>query len=400
VTEGPASIPRRDRGTRSIAAALVALTCVALLGFVVAKRSRAVVSSQTEVESGVPHVEGRNVVFSSAFGERVGLKTEPVRRSRLTPVVSVPGAVTFDAQHVSAAGTRIRGFVRQVFKVEGDVVRKGEALAEIESGELGNAQAEIAAIAAKKRAAERNASRESDLLAQGLTTAREEEVARAELEQQTAMLAAASQRAAALGGATARGLGTYLVHSPMDGTVVRRSISAGQSVDADLIAFEIADLKYLWIELHVFEREIGNLRLGDRAEITPAGAGQQKLEGKVAYVGQVIDMSTRSGEVRLKAENAAGLLRPGQSVFARVHPALLAREALSVPMSAITYVDGRPHVFVGPRAEDGGSLTRVRVVQVKVGMNDGDRQEIVEGLVEGDDVVVAGVFALKSELFR
>ncbi|MEO6420671.1 MAG: efflux RND transporter periplasmic adaptor subunit [Polyangiaceae bacterium] len=351
-------------------------------------------------EQDIPHVEGHAIVFSEKFAARAGVKAVPVVRTPLTPVVQVPGTVTFDSAHVSAAGTRIRGFVRHVFKVEGDAVKKGEPLAEIESVELGSAQAEFAVAAAKKRAAERNAARESDLLAHSLTTAREEEVARSELEEQKAMLAAASQRVGALGGAATGARGTYLVHSPIQGTIVERGISAGQSVEADLVAFRLAELDYLWIELHVFEREIGDLHRGDHVEITPAGDRQKKIEGTVTYVGEVIDPVTRSGEVRVKFDNTERVLRPGQSVVARVRPATLAREALVVPVVAITYIDGRPHVFSVDVPDAAGAITRVLVTEVKLGMSDGEQQEIVRGVVEGQKVVTVGVFALKSELFR
>ncbi len=348
----------------------------------------------------IPRVEGRAIVFSPEFAGRAGVKAVPVVRESLTPVVRVPGAVTFDSAHVSAAGTRIRGFVRHVFKVEGDAVKKGEALAEIESVELGSAQADVAVAAAKRRAAERNATRESELLAHRLTTAREEEIARSDLEEQSAMFAAASQRVGALGGAAIGARGTYFVHSPIQGTIVERGISAGQSVEADLVAFRLAELDYLWIDLHVFEREIGDLHRGDRVEITPAGDRQKKIEGTVTYVGEVIDPATRSGQVRVTFDNTARILRPGQSVVARVHPATLARDALVVPVVAVTFIDGRPHVFVVDGPDRAGAITRVRVTEVKLGVSDGEQQEIVHGVLEGERVVAEGVFALKSELFR
>lgn len=383
-----------------IIAGIVALAAVAA-GAAATKQSRSSEHQVLPAEQDVPHVEGQTIVFSQGFAERAGVKASPVARASLTPIVQVPGAVTFDSAHVSAAGTRIRGFVRHVFKVEGDAVKKGEALAEIESVELGNAQAEVAVAAAKKRAAERNAARESDLLAHSLTTAREEEVARSELEEQKAMLAAASQRVGALGGTTTAGArGTYLVHSPIQGTIVERGISAGQSVEPDLIAFRLAELDYLWIELHVFEREIGDLHRGDRVEITPAGDRQKKIEGTVSYVGEVIDTSTRSSEVRVKFDNTARVLRPGQSVVARLHPGSLARDVLVVPVAAITYIDGRPHLFLVDCPNPAGIVTRVLAKEVTLGMNDGDRQEIVQGVSETQYVVVEGVFALKSELFR
>lgn len=342
----------------------------------------------------LPKLEGGAISFSPAFAQRSGMKIAAVEQTALVPVVQVVGTVDFDSEHVAAAGTRIRGFVKKVLKVEGDRVTKGEALAEIESTELGQAQAQVSVVAARKKAAERNAKREAGLLAANLTTAREEELARAELEEQVAMLTAATHHVAALGGAANGQLGTYFVRAPIGGTVVQRFVAAGQSVESDLVAFRVADLDHLWIELSVFEREIGAIRVDDRVELTPTGAADTKLEGRVAYVGEIIDPDTRVAEVRVKVENTARLLRPGQSVVARIRPASLSRVVPTVPVSAVTYVDGHPTVFVAE------SDTRVRVREIKLGRTDGVRHEIVEGLAVGQRVVSDGVFALKSELFR
>jgi cobalt-zinc-cadmium efflux system membrane fusion protein len=390
----------RGRGAKAAAVAVAIAVAAIGVGVGVAKyRGREAHAAPTAATvPDLPRLEGKTIVYSDAFSRRAGIELAPVEEAPLTPVVQVVGTVTFDSEHVSAAGTRIRGFVTRVFKVEGDPVKKGEALAEIESTELGNAQAQVAVVEARKSAAERNARREAELLAQSLTTAREAELARAELEEQKAMLGAATHQVAALGGRVPGKLGTYLVYAPIGGTVVSRSVAAGQSVESDLVAFRVADLDHLWIELSVFEREIGSIRVGDVVDIRPTGESAQRLEGTVAHVGEVIDRTNRSGEVRVKVQNVrvdgARVLRPGQSVVARIRPGALARVATTIPDGALTYVDGRPTVFV---VEGDG---RVAVREVELGRTDGTRQEIKAGLAVGQRVVARGVFALKSELFR
>ncbi len=380
---------------RWVLVAVAASSAVALAaGMWTFVRHRAPVNAQAVAQRDVPRLEGRSVVFSAAFATRAGVKTTEVERTALTPSVQVVGTVTFDSKHVAAAGTRIRGFVTKVMKVEGDKVNKGDALAEIQSAELSHAHAQVAVVAAKKSAAERNAKREADLLASSLTTAREEERARAELTEQRAMLTAASQHLAAIGGPGAGGFGTYYVRAPMAGTIVKRSIASGQSVESDLIAFRVANLDQVWIELAVFESEIGSIRPDDIAEITPTGGAFGKIAGKVAYVGDVIDPDARSAIVRVKVDNQSRQLRPGQSVVAHIRPTALSRVVTTIPVGAVTYVDGRPTVFVAERE------TQVSIVEVKLGRSDGDRQEITEGLTVGQRVVSEGVFALKSELFR
>jgi cobalt-zinc-cadmium efflux system membrane fusion protein len=375
-----------------VAGLVAALVLVGLL-----VRGRGTASAKTEsapAKRDVPYLEGKAIAFSPGFRDRAGIKTVTVGRVPLTPVVKVVGTVSFDPEHVSAVGTRIRGFVRRVHKVEGDAVEKNEILAEIESAELGQAQADVAVAVANKRAADLNNKREEDLAAKNLTTAREAEVAKATLDQQAAMLNAARQRVAALGGDGAGQFGVYFVRAPLKGTVVERHVAAGQSVEGNLIAMRVANLDQLWIELSVFERDIGAIRTHDTVEIITGAEGSQRIQGRVAHVGEVISLETRSADVRVEVDNKTRALRPGQSVRAAIHASGPARVVLSVPQSAITYVDGKATVFVAE------SDTRVVPTEVKLGGTDGSNQEILEGVKDGAVVVSDGVFALKSELFR
>ncbi len=318
----------------------------------------------------VPRVEGERIAFSDTFAKRIGLETAEVRLGPLTPVISVVGTVALDPEHLAAVGTRLRGLVRSMHKFEGDDVKKGELLAEIDSAELGEAQASVRMLGAQRDAAKMNAEREQQLLERQLSTAREAEVAMAELKKYDALQKAAQQRVRALSGQSGEGnpaLGRYSLRSPIDGTIIDRGISTGQSVEADLVAFRIANLDY------------PNLR----------------IEGRVEHIGAQINPDTRSADVRIEIDNRSRSLRPGQAVTAEIHASKAATgPVLVIPTSAVTVVDGQPTVFVseGP--------TTVRTVPVQLGQASENEQQVLSGLKEGQRVVVKGVFALKSELFR
>jgi cobalt-zinc-cadmium efflux system membrane fusion protein len=212
------------------------------------------------------------------------------------------------------------------------------------------------------------------------------------------MLGAAQQKVAALGGNTRPSnvvLGAHEVRSPIAGTVVERYVAPGQFVEGQLVAFKVANLDHLWIELDVFERNLSRVAVGDKAELRPLSAGADTLQGRVAKVGSRIDQETHSAKVRIEVENRDRRLRVGQAVKATIHCSggKLAPRPL-IPTRAITFVDGEPRVFVavGPHA--------VRVSRVRLGANDGDETEIMDGVGETDEVVTDGAFALKSELFR
>jgi cobalt-zinc-cadmium efflux system membrane fusion protein len=339
-------------------------------------------------------------MLTPRFKERLGLKTVAILQQPLTPVVRVPGTVDFDPRHVAAVGTRLTGLVRGVARFEGDAVKRGDLLGTIDSPELGSAQASVLEFRAQHRAAELNLDRERDLAAQGLTTTREVEQAAATLEEYRSKLNAAEQRVSALGGTIpskkgGRVIGVHELRAPLDGTVVERHVNAGQSVEGQLTAFRIADLDHLWIELAVFERTLPSIHKGDPVHLSPLTQADDPIAGQVAHVGEQVDPATRTAVVRIEVDNRARKLRPGQAVTATIRTSSAASAPVCVvPQSAITYVDGAPTVFVAE------TDLRLVATRVEIGNGDGQVREVLSGVSAGQSVVVEGVFALKSELFR
>lgn len=388
----PGPEPVRAGRTIWFVAAAVAVLAAGGGGYVLLGPKKAAVA-----ESGardVPTREGNAIVFSKAFATRAEIKTERVRRAPLVPTIRVVGTVNFDPARVAAIGTRLRGVVRRTAKYEGDEVKAGEVLAEIDSADLGEAQAGLLTNRAQAEAAEVNAKRERGLLDRQLTTAREAEVADTTLRSQAAMLSASEQRVRALGGTTGGALGVHVLKAPIAGTVVMRRVEPGQAVEANVTAYKVADLSRLWVELAVTEQSLTQVRHGDRVSVAPVSDPTKAIIGRVAHVGEVIDLSTRTADVRVEIDNTGHVLRVGQSVFATIDASGPAHEALMVKRDAVIFVDGKPTVF---RAE---SETRVVPVPVRLGTSNETDIEILDGIGEADTVVTSGAFYLKSELFR
>lgn len=387
----------RGRGSsktrlRDLAIALVLSAIAAVAAFVAARRPAAAPSAAVRAE--LPKHSGNSIEFTAELRDSADIATEPAVRGPLAPLITVVGEAAFDPTLVAAVGARGSGIVREVRYVEGNVVRRGDVLAVIESPGLAEAQADERIAVAKKRAATLNAERERTLLDQGLTTAREFEQADAELAEQTALLQAAHERVAALGGAGREKTGASEVRAPVSGVVAERSIAPGQSIGPGLVAFRVGSLDRLWVLLRVYERHLEPLREGDAVEIRPLADTDRVIDGKVAHVGSVVDPETHTADVRVEVANEARLLRPGQAVKATIRASGGARTALSVPASAITSVDGVPTVFVAE------TPTRFAARKVELGIDAGDRVEVKSGIKEGEAVVSKNVLFLKSELFR
>ena len=340
----------------------------------------------------VPHLEGKWIRYSPEYAKRSGVVIAAPAEGSLSPIVSVTGTVTFDPQRVAALGSRIAGRVRRVAKQEGDRVEPGEVVVEIESAEVGNAQAAIVAAKARAFAANADDERQRALFEQHAASQREAEQAHQAALVAKAELAAAEQRVRAMG-AVGSDAGVIFLKSPIAGKVVEIKASRSQFVEPTFTVARVASLDRVWIELAVFEREVGHIHAGDAVEISPQTNQGVVLEGHVAQVGDVIDLETRSAPVRVVVDND-GSLRPGQSVLAKIRTKSTTGTALLAPLDAVTSVDGKPTVFV---AHDD---TSVEPRTVTLGPRDASHVVLAAGVERGERIVTSGVFALKSEVFR
>jgi cobalt-zinc-cadmium efflux system membrane fusion protein len=383
----------RPRLLRAAVIATVALGA-ALGAFAIVTRTKVEsVASAASSSRDVPRIDGKWIRFSPEFAKRAGIAVERAEVLALQPMISVTGTATFDPKAMAAIGARISGRVRRVFKYPGDAVKRGDVLAELESAELGQAQAAVLGARAQVEVTTANETREKQLAEARISSQRDYELARASAQAARAELHAAEQKVRALGGATGGEIGILPLTSPIDGKVMELHVSRGQSVEPSHTAFKVANVRTLWIELAVFERDLGHVRQNDPVEISPQTNLHMVVHGTVAHVGDVINLDTRSAPVRVAIDNKDEKLRPGQSVSARIHTQT-APESLGLPREAVTTVDGKATVFVMH------DETSVEPRAVVLGAKDGTRVEVKQGLEAGERVVVKGVFALKSEVFR
>ncbi|MEO8797027.1 MAG: efflux RND transporter periplasmic adaptor subunit, partial [Polyangiaceae bacterium] len=243
-------------------------------------------------------------------------------------------------------------------------------------------------------AATANEARETQLAEARVSSVRDAELAHANASAAKSELVAAEQRVRALGGTAGGEIGVLTLRSPIAGRVIEMNVSRGQSVEPSLTAARVADLSRVWIELAVFERELGRIRPGDTVEISPQTNASKVVSGTVAHVGEVINLDTRSAPVRVVVDNDQEALRPGQSVLAHIHVAMAADTTLLLPRDAVVSIDGKSTVFVSH------DETSVEPRAVEIGAGDEKRVEILSGLEPDERVVVTGVFSLKSEIFR
>jgi cobalt-zinc-cadmium efflux system membrane fusion protein len=383
-------VPRKSR--RGFYLLLGGGALLAIAGAVVAFRG----SDKAVAPSRPPEValEGGHIRFSEAFARRHHVEAVKVAEAELSPTLSVTGTVRYDPRKFAAIGARSTGRIRRVYKIMGDRVKPGDVLADIESADLGRAQANAEGLRAKEVVALSNAQREQHLAAARVTSAREAELAKADHDALRAERRAAEKTVAALGAHVGGEVGVLKLRSPIAGRVLMTKASQGQTIEPSDTLFEVADLSTLWVELVIFERDLNRVHAGDAVEILSASRTADMVKGTLVHVSDVVDPVSRSAIGRVDVDNRLGLLRPGQSTSARIRHRATGEHSLLVPKTSITFVDGKPTAFL---------LVSPGLVEphaVDLGSDDGERVAVRQGLRAGDSVINDGLFALKAEIFR
>jgi membrane fusion protein, heavy metal efflux system len=391
--EGPLAASRTPPRLRGwLVGVAIALTA-GTLAFLMTHRSGAQAGKKADVRD-VPRLDGAWIRFSSDYAKRSKIDFAAGKLAPLSPLINVTGTLTFDPERVAVIGARVAGRVRRILKFPGDTFATGETIIELESVEFGKAQAALLAARARAAAAVANHKREAQLAEARVSSRRDAELAAATAAAATAELAACVQRLHAFGG-TLRGEPSILpLASPLAGTLVELNVFRGQSVGPSLTLARVADLSQLWVELAVYESDLGRIREQDAVEISPQTNAKTVVRGTVAQVGDVIDLESRTAPVRIEVDNQDRALRPGQSVVAKIHATASPRKVLLIPQNATISIDGKPMVFVAH------GETSVEPRSLVLGARDATRVEVISGLSPSERIAVSGVFALKAETFR
>ncbi len=350
-------------------------------------------------------------------GEIVELAPEAVRNAQiqtveatsraLSTILTAPARITFSQTGVARVAPRVPGMLDQISVRLGQTVKKGAVLGWIESPELGRARADYLAAATRARAAEDNHRREKELLAKGITSEREMREAETASAAARGDLIAAEARLHALG-LTDEDLerarlddhpsARFPARSPIEGTVVEITGTIGQSVESTTHLFTVGDLSVLWVVLDVSESQLRHVAPGQQVDVSVEAIPGRRFEGRIEYVGDVVEVQTRTTEVRVAVPNPDRALKPGMFATAQVSAPSKATDGLPsrvvVPREAVQKMGEAQVVFV-PLGEG-----RFRPVKVETGSDSGKDVEILNGLEPGTTVVARGAFVLKSQLAK
>lgn len=323
----------------------------------------------------------------------------PVMRKPVNGHINATATVEPDAGAVAHITSRIPARVVKLVAQPGQYVKAGDTLAILSSVEMGQAKADYLKARSLEGIAGQNLKREQDLYAKKIAPMKDVLEARAAHDSALAqykstretlrLLIPAEELSRLDWSENGHLLSEFPLVSPIDGTLVKRNLTIGAMVDREQEPLVVINLDHVWVLAGVFEHDLSGLGVGDTAKVTVDAYTGKTFEGKVTYIGDEIDRSSRTVQARIEVPNPGHLLKPG--MFARAEIGETdTRLVLAAPESAVYELAGRKVAFVQTAPDS------FAVRPVTIGNAGSGTVEVLSGLHEGDRVVSHGGLVLKT----
>jgi len=348
------------------------------------------------------------------------IETETVALSPIAAIIPATGKILVPEDRMANIGPVHDGRILRLYAGQGSNVKKGQKLADLESADIDDAEADyLKALADYDNARKTSAAElklaqstydrtkmlyEKTITAQKNLQAAEHDLEVAKASGESSVAGAKATLTSARRHLLILGLkdsdidalanksslaAVFSLNSPIAGTVIERNATIGATVSSDSNLFKIIDISRVWIDANVFEKDLERVRGGQEVKVSVPAFPGASFSGRVILVNSVVDPDTRTVKVRTEVPNADGRLKP--EMFANVQIITdLHKTSTSIPQSAVLNDGDKTVVFI---AEGSGYKKQ----QVSVGLQNNDRVEIVSGLNAGDKVVVKGNYLLLQQ---
>ena len=328
--------------------------------------------------------EAGAVQIDPSMAHNMGVRTQPALRMDFAHSVRTVGEVHFNEETLYIVSAKISGWVETLHvDYEGQAVDEGAPMLEIYSPELVTTQQDfLLALRAYQKAAERgNRSLQDDAM-QLLESAR-------------ARLANWDIPQAAVEKLESSGViqKTVPLHAPTTGVVIDKDVVQGAYINAGDNLYRIADLSTVWVHASVYERDIAWLSVGLAATMELSQYPGRTYRGRISYIYPFFHEGGRYVHARLQFANPDGILRPGMYVNLVMERQAIP-DAVAIPAEAVLRSGDRNIVFV--RGEPGKYLPRAVEIGEEGGPG-GRHVRVMQGLSEGEHVVVSAQFLIDSE---
>ena len=323
--------------------------------------------------------DGKQIVLGIEKVQKLGVKSEAASLRMLDRTIRAVGKIVANERRTYTIAPKFEGWVERLYvNTSGQAVSKGQPLFEVYSPELISALREYAlatqgALSLKDAGNDAKAGMEQ-LAAASLARLRNWDIADDQIRQ--------------LANGEARKNLTY--YAPVTGIVLEKKAVQGMRFMPGEVLYQIADLSSVWILAEVAEQDIVLVKAGSVAHVNISAYPDKHFKGKVDFIYPTLDTATRTVQVRVELANPNGVLKP--AMFANVELAVShGGKVLAVPVSAV--IDSGTRKVVLVQLAEGHFEPRT----VRLGGRSENYVEVLDGIAEGEQVVISANFLIDAE---
>lgn len=363
------------------------------------------------VQASAPEAAAIKVVTPQPLGFAVpsaqvlalGISTAPLQSSNSVQS-SLPAQVMFPSDGEQVLSAPLSGLILQVLVQQNQAVRVGTPMLRIASPELGNLQLQLLQATSRKNLQQQAAEREQQLFAEGIIPRRRVQEANASLGESVAALAQA-KAALRLSGMSLASINQIAASGTVQesltlvaeraGIITEVAVKLGARVEAASVLMRVAQTDRLWLKIIVPVAQSGLWLPGAAVQIIAKEAGTHAISGHILSSGATVNSSSQTVELYAELDRASNAtptntvqIRPGQYVSVNL-PASAAVAGWDVPLTSVAYDGDLAVVFIR-------TATGFEARPVKVLSSAGQQLRVQGALVNGEQVAISGVVALKG----
>ncbi|WP_068119585.1 efflux RND transporter periplasmic adaptor subunit [Tropicimonas marinistellae] len=318
-----------------------------------------------------PSGDPEEVTLSAAEINAIGVRTALAQVTDVAQRIETVGFVGYDEHRTSHVHTRVEGWIERLeVRAVGDRVKAGQVLFDLFSPLVAAATGDLIRALDDPDPRILDSAR-NKLLSHGMSPRQLAEIERS------------------------RELARNIeIEAPQDGVVISLDAADGMFLQPGTRAFSVADLSSVWLIVDVFERDIARLSDDMRAVARFEHLPGRSFEGEIDYVYPELDPRTRTLPVRLRFDNAEGVLRPGMFGSVSLLPET-SQKVLTVPSEAVIRTGAAERVIL--KTGEGTFRPRLVTTGLRDNFGEGGRTEILQGLAPGEEVVASAQFLIDSE---
>jgi cobalt-zinc-cadmium efflux system membrane fusion protein len=352
--------------------------------------------SKSEDTSQKKKLDPLEVVITPEIQKQI--KTDMVNYQDISDTLLIPGRLETQNRRLAKIGSPIIGRVSDLYVSLGDVVKKGQVLARVNSIELTQTQLTLIKssqlIGLKTKAVERaKLLFEADVIskAEMLRVENELDAVKADYRASRDQLIVLGMSEKAVEKIETSGQINSFgdVISRFDGIIISRSINVGQIVNPQDTLFQVADLSKLWAVALIPEQQSSFIQKDEVVTIEIPALDNKKIETKIIFEDSIVDPQTRTVMVRAELDNPNLLLKPDMLTSMHIKSKKISR--IAIPISSLVRENDRAHVFVQNTPQT------FRLREVELGTKDGNLITVLGGIAQGETIVSDGAFHLNSE---